>query len=124
MQLPTGLPAGQTTLMLEGAATGTEVIVPLTIVEGIKTTVLGKLSGGKKGEPYVLDVTVKAQGTGAPGSVTISVPGLDPIVAPLTDGAASVELAGLPTGKTEITVSYPGSGTYTGATTTVKANVK
>jgi 5'-nucleotidase len=124
VQLPAGLPAGQVTLMLSGAATGTEVKVPLTVVEGIKTVVSGKLSGGKKGEPYVLDVTVKARGTGAPGSVTISVPGLDPIVAPLTDGTASVELAGLPTGKTEITVSYAGNGTYTGSTTTVKANVK
>jgi hypothetical protein len=60
----------------------------------------------------------------APGSVTITVPGLDPIVAPLTDGTASVELPALPAGKTEITVSYPGSGVFIAAETTVKANVK
>ena len=124
VQLPAGLPAGQATLVLSGATTGTEVLVPLTVVEGVKTNVSGKLTGGKKGEPYVLDVTVKARGMFAPGSVTITVPGLDPIVAPLTDGTASVELPALPAGKTEITVSYPGNGVFIAAETTVKANVK
>jgi 5'-nucleotidase len=124
VQLPAGLPAGAATLVLSGAATGTEVNVPLTIVEGIKTTVSGKVSGGKKGEPYVVDVSVKARGTVAPGTVSVSVPGGTPIVATLAGGTASVELPALPSGKTVITIAYPGNGTFTGATTTVTVNVK
>jgi 5'-nucleotidase len=122
--LPTVLPAGQASLVLTGAATKTQVEVPLTIVQGIKTTISAKVKVGKKGAPSTLEATVKGRGSGAPGSIVVSIPGQPAIVAALEGGKASVELPALPKGTTVITVTYPGNGVFKASQTTVKAKVK
>lgn len=111
-------------VLVVSTPTGTRFEVPIEIAPSADTKVQAKATGGKKGEPVVLDVRVKGEGAPATGAIEIHIDGLDPITATLSDGRASVQLPDLPRGTTEAHVVYAGDYGFAGSDTTVKIKVK
>jgi len=121
--IPDGLAAGTVPLIIT-TPVGTAFEVPIEIVPGIKTTITAKASGGKKGEPFVIDATVKSRGAVATGEIGIYIDGYAPIFATLANGRASVQLPTLSPGKVQVDVVYLGDGAFSASETSVKLTVK
>ena len=116
VKLPAGLPAGATQLVLKGAATGTEIIVPVetfqrgsTVTIGIPNKIIAKQ--GSKGQYTVL---VAAAGERPTGEVTVY-DGAKPIatvtLAAKDRGIAKVTLPSLSRGVHQLWAQYAGSET-------------
>ncbi|SFS04010.1 5'-nucleotidase [Microbacterium sp. cf046] len=121
--IPDGTPTGTVPLTIT-TPTGTSFDVPIEIVQGIKTTITAKSSGGKNGDPFVITATVKARGTVATGEVGIYIDGFPPALGTLQDGRVTFQLPDLARGKVQVHLVYFGDGAFEASETTLKLNVK
>lgn len=103
--------------------TGTHFEIPIEVVKKAKSNLVDKTTGGKKGEPLSVVVSVKAKGTPT-GTVTLSDGGTVLGKADVVGGKATFALPGLAPGRYAFTAVYSGDGLTLGSDTTVRARVR
>ena len=116
-----GTASGPGYLILTAAPTGTTVVIPVAVALPA-STVTATASPVQYGSSATIAVTVAAGGQTPTGIVTVTGPGGATLgTATLQDGAATVTLgrATLPPGSHTLIVSYSGSSTVAGSSTTV-----
>ncbi|WP_183098849.1 ExeM/NucH family extracellular endonuclease [Nocardioides pelophilus] len=122
--LPDGTPAGAVTLTLVGQATGTEVIVPITVAKA-DSTVTGTNVSQVYGQGSSMHVTVSADGVVPTGRVVLRVGDVVLGQAQLTDGEADVPILSkrVGPGSHQVTISYLGDGSVKPSTGTATLTV-
>jgi len=123
VELPADVPTGATSLTLTGAATGTEVTVPIEVAKSAATvTVDGPdVIKHKKGRAE-LDVTVASDGATPTGTVEAVVGGRVLDAADLADGSATLVVGPFAKGTVDVEVRYSGDAAteVASATTTIQ----
>lgn len=127
VELPADVPAGATTLTLSGAATGTEVTVPVEVTEPAQATPTVTVDGPevikhKKGLAR-LDVTVGSDGAAPTGTVEAVVGGRVLDTADLADGAATLVVGPFAKGTVDVEVRYSGDAATEAASATATIQV-
>jgi 5'-nucleotidase len=130
--VPAGTAAGAKTLTITGAATGTEVLVPITVASvttpppapsASTTKATVKPKHPKAGQKVTLKVVVKAaNGAAVTGQVKVKVDGKTKTVT-LSNGKATVKLGKFGKGSHKVKVTYLGSSTVESSKDTVKFKV-
>ncbi|GAA1987888.1 5'-nucleotidase C-terminal domain-containing protein [Microbacterium pumilum] len=113
-------------LILTAQPTGTRVVIPVEVALP-ESTVSATAAAVQYGSSPKVKVTVASAGVTPTGTVTVSdAEGAMLGTAALTNGAATVSLGrtAVPPGTHTLTVSYSGSDTVAGSTTTVELVVK
>ncbi len=124
VQLPTGLPAGAASLVLSGAATGTEVRVPITIDKAVPTLAATAPETIKqKKDTASISVTVSSDGPQATGVVQAVISGDVVDEAELVDGAAELEVGPFNKGQVEVEIRYLGDDSTEAGETSVVISV-
>ncbi len=115
VQVPSGTPAGPVELVLTGASTGTEIIVPVTVFDRADSVSIGipnKLLA-RQGTTLTFTTIVVAEGrTPVAGTVTVYDGGVAVASGTLTEkdrGVVRVALAGLGRGVHKLSAVYSGS---------------
>jgi len=103
--------------------TGTSFDIPIQVVKKEKSTLVDRTTGGKKGEPLSIVVTVKAKGTPT-GTVVLSNGGTVVGTASVVSGKAAFVLPGLAPGRYAFTAVYSGDALTLGSDATVRATVR
>ncbi|GAB6937933.1 5'-nucleotidase C-terminal domain-containing protein [Isoptericola variabilis] len=124
VELPADAPTGATSLTLTGAATGTEVTVPIEVAKSVATvTVDGPdVIKHKKGRAE-LDVTVTSDGATPTGTVEAVVGGRVLDAADLADGSATLVVGPFAKGTVEVEVRYSGDAATEAASATTTIQV-
>ena len=104
-------------------STGTHFEIPIVVVKKAKSTLVDKTTGGKKGEPLSIVVTVKAKGSPT-GTVSLSDGGTVVATAEVIGGKATFTLPGLAPGRYAFTAVYSGDALTLGSDTTIRATVR
>ena len=104
-------------------STGTHFEIPIQVVKKEKSNLVDKTTGGKKGEPLSIAVTVKAKGTPT-GTVTLSDGETVVATADVVGGEATFSLPGLAAGRYAFTAVYSGDDLTLGSDTAVRATVR
>ncbi len=123
--IPAGTPTGPQTLTLVGAATGTEVRVPI-VVGRARATVSGADVTVRYGSAATMAVTVTADGVVPTGQVSLSAGDVVLGSATLVNGRATVRIPArsLPRGVHEVTISYDGDASVAPGTGTATVTVR
>lgn len=124
VELPADVPTGATSLTLTGAATGTEVTVPIEVAKSAATvTVDGPdVIKHKKGRAE-LDVTVASDGATPTGTVEAVVGGRVLDAADLADGSATLVVGPFAKGTVDVEVRYSGDAATEAASATTTIQV-
>jgi 5'-nucleotidase len=104
-------------------STGTQFEIPIQVIQKSKSTLVDKTSGGKKGEPLSIVVTVKAKGTPT-GTVTLSNGGTVMATADVVGGKVTFTLPALAPGRYALDAVYSGDALTLGSHTTIRATVR
>ncbi|RHW26144.1 hypothetical protein D0Z08_16010 [Nocardioides immobilis] len=123
--IPAGTPTGPQTLTLVGAATGTEVRVPI-VVGRATATASGADVTVRYGSAATMAVTVTADGVVPTGQVSLSAGDVVLGSATLVNGRATVRIPArsLPRGVHEVTISYDGDASVAPGTGTATVTVR
>ncbi|MGW8568204.1 5'-nucleotidase C-terminal domain-containing protein [Isoptericola sp. NPDC055881] len=129
VQLPADAPAGGATLTLTGAATGTEVTVPIEVTEPAKATPTLTVRAPKTVvawlQPARIDVSVDTPDGTPTGKVTATIKGKRVDVDTLNrKGDARLWVGPFKPGTVEVELHYSGDDTTEAATTTTTIKVK
>lgn len=124
VELPADVPTGATSLTLTGAATGTEVTVPIEVAKSAATvTVDGPdVIKHKKGVAE-LGVTVASDGATPTGTVEAVVGGRVLDAADLADGSATLVVGPFAKGTVDVEVRYSGDAATEAASATTTIQV-
>ena len=124
VQLPAGTPVGATELTLTGAATGTSIVVPITIAKAVSTVTATAPSVIKqKKETAPISVVVASTGPQATGIVQAVIDGKVVDSATLVNGTAVLEVGPFKKGTVDVEVRYLGDAVTDGDTTSVSISV-
>lgn len=121
VQLPADLPAGPVALVVSGAATGTSIEVPITLVEPVesRTSAWPGTVVAPRGATIPYTVAVRADGVIPTGQVTVFDGSESIATATLTEadnGRVEVQLSGLGRGLHRLSAAYGGSATVAPST--------
>jgi len=124
LPIPGSTLAGPATLTLVGESTGTEVIVPITLVKA-DSTVTGEDVDQVYGQGASMHVSVSADGAVPSGRVTLRVGDVGLGQAQLSGGEADVPIVAerVGPGTHDVTISYLGDGSVKPSTSTATLTV-